>query len=167
VAGRELPSACRIRNTVCRRSQTPALRLATWEDLTRSAAASHYVGRANREANLLNKRLAETEAQQRAKALANAVYAECRSRCISDAGRRLVNTVLTALTEHEAATGRKYARRGKRVTDFATAVEGFIGDLMLARNNTAAGGWVSRPSITGTSPAQRSLAHISPLRLPA
>jgi hypothetical protein len=93
----------------------------------------------------LNKRLAETESQQRAKALANAVYADCRSRCISDAGRRLVNTVLTALTEHEAATGRKYVRRGKRVTDFATTVEGFIGDLMLARNNTAAGGWVSRP----------------------
>jgi hypothetical protein len=93
----------------------------------------------------LNKRLAQTQGRERAKALANAVFADCRSRCISDAGRRLVNTVLAALKEYEAASGRKYARHGERVTAFATAVEGFIGDLMLARNNSAAGGWVFRP----------------------
>jgi hypothetical protein len=93
----------------------------------------------------LNKPLGQMEADERAKALANAVYADCRSRCISDAGRGLVNTVLAALKEYEAASGRKYARHGERVTAFATAVEGFIGDLMLARNNSAAGGWVFRP----------------------
>jgi len=93
----------------------------------------------------LNKRLAQTEGQERAKALANAVCADCRSRCISDAGRRLVKTALAALTEYEGATGRKYARRGERVTAFATTVEGFIGDLMLARNNIAADGWVFLP----------------------
>ena len=93
----------------------------------------------------MTKHLAQTEAQERAKALANAVCADCRSRCISDAGRRLVNTVLAALKEYEAASGRKNARRGERVTAFAATVEGFIGDLMLARNNTATGGWVFRP----------------------
>jgi hypothetical protein len=98
-----------------------------------------------RRQRLLNKRLAQTQGRERAKALANAVFADCRSRCISDAGRRLVNTVLAALKEYEAASGRKYARHGERVTAFATAVEGFIGDLMLARNNSAAGGWVFRP----------------------
>jgi hypothetical protein len=38
----------------------------------------------------------------------------------------------------------KYARHGKHFTRFARAVEGFIGDLMLARNNSAAGGWIFR-----------------------
>jgi hypothetical protein len=56
-----------------------------------------------------------------------------------------VNSVLVALTDYEVAAGRKYARRGKRITAFATTVEGFIGDLMLARSNMAADGWVSRP----------------------
>jgi hypothetical protein len=56
-----------------------------------------------------------------------------------------VNTVLGALTEYEGATGRKYARRGERATAFATTVEGFIGDLLLARNDIAADGWVFRP----------------------
>jgi hypothetical protein len=116
-----------------------------------------------RRQSLLNKRLAEMDAEERAKALANAVYADCRSRCISDAGRRLVTTVLAALTEYEAATGRKYARRGKRVTAFATTVEGFLGDLMLARDNTVAGGWVFRPlhqtSFTGSDIITR--AHLS------
>jgi hypothetical protein len=56
-----------------------------------------------------------------------------------------VNTVLGALTDYEGATGRKYARRGERATAFATTVEGFIGDLLLARNDIAADGWVFRP----------------------
>jgi hypothetical protein len=98
-----------------------------------------------RRQSLLNKGSAETEAQKRAEALANAICADCRSRCISDAGRRLVNMVLAALTEHEAATGRKYARHGKQATAFATTVEGFLGDMILARDNTAADGWVFRP----------------------
>ena len=88
---------------------------------------------------------AQTEPQERAKAIANAVYADCRSRCASDVGRRLVNAVLAALKEYEVTTGRKYARHGKRITAFATSVEGFVGDLMLALNNTAASGWVYRP----------------------
>ena len=93
----------------------------------------------------MSTRVAQTEAQQRAKAIANAVCADCRSRCASDAGRRLVKAVLAALQEYEVTTGRKYARHGKRITAFATSVEGFVGDLMLARNNTAASGWVYRP----------------------
>ena len=56
-----------------------------------------------------------------------------------------MNTVLAALKEYDVASGRKYARHGERVTAFAATVEGFIGDLMLARNNTPAGGWVFRP----------------------
>jgi hypothetical protein len=72
------------------------------EALTGSAAASHPV-RFRTEANLLNKGSAETEAQERATAITNAVYADCRSRCISDAGRRLVNTVLAALAEFSRA----------------------------------------------------------------
>jgi hypothetical protein len=107
--------------------------------------ASHHLRRAGTEAKALTTRLAQTEAHQRAKAIANAVYADCRSRCASDAGRRLVNAVLVALKEYEVTTGRKYARHGKRITAFAKSVEGFIGDLMLARNNTAASGWVYRP----------------------
>jgi hypothetical protein len=73
-----------------------------------------------------------------------------------------VNTVLAAQTEYEGATGRKYARRGERVTAFAATVEGFIGDLMLARNNTGAGGWLFRPLhhkyFTGS---EITYAHIS------
>jgi hypothetical protein len=72
------------------------------------------------------------------------MYADCRTRCVSDASRRLVNTVLAVLTDYEASTGRKYARHGEHFTRFARAVEGFIGDLMLARNNSAAGGWIFR-----------------------
>src|ERR1700730_2904442 len=98
-----------------------------------------------RRPRFLNKRLAQREPQERAKALTNAVCADGRSRCISGAGRRLMNTVLATLKEHEGASGRKYARRGERVTAFATTVESFIGDLMLAHNNSAAGGWVFRP----------------------
>jgi hypothetical protein len=113
--------------------------------LTRSAAASHHLRRAGTEAKALSTRFAQTGAQERAKAIANAVYADCRSRCASDAGRRLVNAVLAALREYEVTTSRKYARHGKRITAFATSVEGFVGDLMLARNNTAASGWVYRP----------------------
>jgi hypothetical protein len=110
----------------------------------------------------LNNSLAQTEAQKRARALANAVCAACRSRCISDAGRRLVNTVLAALKEYEAASGRKYARHGERVTAFAATVEGFIGDLMLARNNTPAGGWVFRPLHRGYFiGSEITYAHIS------
>jgi hypothetical protein len=106
--------------------------------------------------------LAQTEAQERARALANAVRADCRSRCISDAGRRLVNTVLAALKEYDAASGRKYARRGERATAFAATVEGFIGDLMLARNNTSAGGWVFRPlRHSYFIGSEITLAHIS------
>ena len=93
----------------------------------------------------MSTRSAQTEAQKRAKAIASAVYADCRSRCASDAGRRLVNAVLAALKEYEVTTGRKYARHGKRITAFAESVEGFVGDLMLARNNKAASGWVYRP----------------------
>ena len=115
------------------------------EDLTRSEATSHDANGSTRRPRFLNKRLAQTEPQERAKALTNAVCADGRSRCISGAGRRLANTVLATLKEHEAASGRKYARRGERVTAFATTVEGFIGDLMLARNNIAADGWVFRP----------------------
>jgi hypothetical protein len=99
---------------------------------------------AHSEANHLSRPWVETEAEDRAKALANAVYADCRTRCVSDASRRLVYTVLAILTEYEASTGRKYARHGKHFTRFASAVEGFIGDLMLARNNSAAGGWIFR-----------------------
>ena len=55
-----------------------------------------------------------------------------------------MNTVLAVLTDYEASTGRKYARHGKHFTRFARAVEGFIGDLMLARNNSAADGWIFR-----------------------
>jgi hypothetical protein len=93
----------------------------------------------------LSTRFAQTEAQERARAIANAVYADCRSRCVSDAGRRLVSAVLAALKGSEATTARKYARRGKQITAFAKSVEGFVGDLMLARTNAAADGWVSRP----------------------
>ena len=93
----------------------------------------------------MSTRIAQTEAQERVKAIANAVYADCRSRCASDAGRRLVNAVLAALKEYEDTTGRKYARHGRRITAFAKSVEGFVGDLMLARSNTAASGWVYRP----------------------
>jgi hypothetical protein len=93
----------------------------------------------------LSTRFAQTEAQERAKAIANAVHADCRSRCASDAGRRLVNAVLAALKECDVTTGRKYARHGKRVAAFAKSVEGLVGDLMLARNNAAASGWVYRP----------------------
>jgi hypothetical protein len=53
--------------------------------------------------------------------------------------------VLAALKGCEATTARKYARRGKQTTAFAKSVEGFVGDLMLARTNAAADGWVSRP----------------------
>jgi hypothetical protein len=92
----------------------------------------------------LNVRPAHAEAQERAKAIANAVYADCRSRCVSDAGRRLVNAVLAALKGYEVSTGRKNARHGKRIKAFGKSVEGFVGDLMLARN-TASSGWVYRP----------------------
>jgi hypothetical protein len=92
----------------------------------------------------LGKRLVLTEAEERAKAVANAAFADCRSRCISDPARRLVSAVLASLSEYEAMTGRKYVRHDDRVTALATAVEGFVGDLMHARNS-AAQGWVFRP----------------------
>ena len=90
------------------------------------------------------KRLLLTEAEERARAVASAAFADCRSRCISDAARRLLSATLARLSEYEAMTGRKYLRHGDRVKALATAVEGFIGDLMLARNS-AAQGWVFRP----------------------
>jgi hypothetical protein len=114
-----------------------------YKGLTRFATASHHDGCIKAEA-VLNRRLAQTETQERARALASAVYVDCRSRCISDAGRRFLNAVLAALAEYEAITGWKYPRHGERATTFATAAEGFIGDLMLARVNTAANGWVWR-----------------------
>ena len=100
------------------------------------------------------KHLVLTEAEERAKAVASAAFAHCRSRCISDAARRLVSAVLAALSEYEAMAGRKYPRRGDRVTALATAVEGFIGDLMLARNS-AAQGWVFRPLYASTQDITR------------
>jgi hypothetical protein len=93
----------------------------------------------------LAKILGLTEAEERAKAVATAAFADCRSRCISDAARHLVSAVLAALREYEVVTGRKYVRHSDRVTAFAKAVEGFIGDLMLARDNAAAQGWIFRP----------------------
>jgi hypothetical protein len=92
----------------------------------------------------LGRRLVPTEAEERAKAVATAAFADCRSRCISDAARCLVSAVLAALSEYEAITGRKYVRHDNRVTALATAVEGFVGDLMHARDS-AAQGWVFRP----------------------
>jgi hypothetical protein len=92
----------------------------------------------------LGKRLFLAEAEERAKAVAAAAFADCRSRCASDAARRLVSAVLAVLSEYEAMTGRKYVRHDDRVTARATAVEGFVGDLMHARNS-AAQGWVFRP----------------------
>jgi hypothetical protein len=55
-----------------------------------------------------------------------------------------VSAVLAVLNEYEAMMGRKYVRHDDRVTARATAVEGFVGDLMHARNS-AAQGWVFRP----------------------
>jgi len=84
----------------------------------------------------------ETKAQELSEALANAVYAECRNRCCSDAGRRFVNTVIETLEAHNT---RKYTRRDATAARFATTVEGFLGDLMLARDHPTAAGWVFRP----------------------
>jgi hypothetical protein len=55
-----------------------------------------------------------------------------------------VSAVLVALSEYEAITGRKYVRHDDRKTALATTVEGFVGDLMHARDS-AAQGWVFRP----------------------
>jgi hypothetical protein len=74
--------------------------------------------------------------------LANAMYAECRSRCLSDAARQFVNTVVETL---EAYQTRKSVRRGTPAARFANTVEGFLGDLMLARDHPTAAGWVFRP----------------------
>jgi hypothetical protein len=93
----------------------------------------------------LTKRLVLTDAEERARALASAAFADCRSRCISDAARRFLGALLAPLSEDEAMTGRKSFRHGDRALAFAMAVEGFIGDLMLARNSAAAQGWVFRP----------------------
>jgi len=93
----------------------------------------------------LGKRLVLTEAEERARAVASAAFADCRSRCISDSARRLLSAVISRLSEYEAVTGSKHFRHGDRASAFAMAVEGFIGDLMLARNSAAAQGWVYRP----------------------
>jgi hypothetical protein len=92
----------------------------------------------------LNKGSAETEAQKRAKALGNAVYADCRGRCVSAASLRFVTNVLATLEKHELVSARKYVTRGKQA--FAETAKGFLVNLMLARDHPAAAGWVFRPT---------------------
>jgi hypothetical protein len=84
----------------------------------------------------------EAKLQRRPKPVADAMYAHCRIRCNSDASRLFVKTVVETL---EAQKIRKYARRGALAAKFAKTVEGFLGDLMLARMHPVAAGWVFRP----------------------
>jgi hypothetical protein len=90
----------------------------------------------------LKQRPNEPEARALQEALANAVYADCRSSCLSEASRVFVCTVIETIEGHKT---RKYSRRGAKFAAFAKAAEGFLGDLLRARDHPEAAGWVFRP----------------------
>jgi hypothetical protein len=90
----------------------------------------------------LNYHRGKSEAGEQLRALADAVYADCASRSLSDEARLFVNSVINVLEEHNT---RKHARSRAHAAKFALTVEGFLGDLMLARDRPAAAGWVFRP----------------------
>ncbi len=78
-------------------------------------------------------------------ALAKASYAALNSRPVSDKAKALIDHLTAVVEEYELSSGTRVKRRRKKATEFRSAVERLVGDLLLAPLTSAADGWVYRP----------------------
>lgn len=76
--------------------------------------------------------------------LRDAAYAALTCRAITDNGRELVSALYELIVAHEMASGTRKNARLTKVDAYKRAVEGFLGDLMLAQVRQKGDGWVYR-----------------------
>jgi hypothetical protein len=76
--------------------------------------------------------------------LREASYAALNCRAVSDNAHSLVSALYEQMTLHESATGKRRNARVKKADSYKKAIEGFVGDLLLAQAREKGGGWVYR-----------------------
>lgn len=86
-------------------------------------------------------------------ALLAAPYASLTNRAVTDEARSLVDTLTQMLRDHELATGARKNKRKSTESGLRNAVEGFVGDILLAQASKRGQGWIAhstrRESFTG------------------
>lgn len=76
--------------------------------------------------------------------LRDAAYAALRCRSVTDNAHALVSALYEQVTSHERATSKRKNARVKKADSYKKAIEGFVGDLLLAQVREKGGGWVFR-----------------------
>ena len=79
-----------------------------------------------------------------AEELASAPYAALNSRPISDSAKALTRALSVTVTEYELSSDARKNKRRKTAETLLSAIERFIGDLLLAVSEPKANGWVYR-----------------------
>ena len=83
--------------------------------------------------------------QNKARVLYAAQYAALASRAVTPQAGNLIRDISRELCEQERRRkARAYRRTPKALQRLQAAVEGFVGDLLLAQTNAAAQGWIYR-----------------------
>jgi hypothetical protein len=96
--------------------------------------------------------------------LRDASYAALRCRAVTDNAHVLVSALYERVTTHEKTTGKRKNARVKKADAHKKAIEGFVGDLLLAQTREKGGGWVyrstRRESFTGDAVSYRQFKRL-------
>jgi hypothetical protein len=96
--------------------------------------------------------------------LRDASYAVLNCRAVTDNAHALVSALYERVTTHEKTTGKRENARVKKADAYKKAIEGFVGDLLLAQTREKGGGWVyrstKRESFTGEAVSYRHFKRL-------
>ncbi len=96
--------------------------------------------------------------------LRDASYAGLSCRAVTDSAHALVSALYEQVTSHEKTTGKRRNGRVKKADEYKRAIEGFVGDLLLAQAREKGGGWVfrstRRESFTGEAVSYRQFKRL-------
>lgn len=96
--------------------------------------------------------------------LRDASYAALNCRAVTDNAHALVSALYERVTTHEKTTGKRKNARVKKADAYKKAIEGFVGDLLLAQTREKGGGWVyrstRRESFTGDAVSYRQFKRL-------
>jgi hypothetical protein len=96
--------------------------------------------------------------------LRDASYAGLNCRAVTDNAHALVSALYEQVTSHEKTTSKRKNARVKKADEYRKAIEGFVGDLLLAQAREKGGGWVfrstRRESFTGEAVSYRQFKRL-------
>src|ERR1039458_5287042 len=96
--------------------------------------------------------------------LRDASYAALNCRAVTENAHALVSALYERVTTHEKTTGKRRNARVTKADAYKKAIEGFVGDLLLAQAREKGGGWVyrstRRESFTGDAVSYRQFKRL-------